>query len=280
MDDSEDTSLTMSEILVALDHSRHSRAALDTAAAIAKLLEAKIHGLFVHDDQWLRISRLPSLAEIDELTGSLSPLGRESIEKEIRELERAIKEHFELISRRHQLTHTWSTVKGVVAEKVLDAAKNSDMITIGSRGRSFSKSGKLGSTAATIIQTADKPVLILQKRNHLGRPPIVIFDGSDESVSGVNIALKIAKKNNSRLTIIDMSDAFPSKDSNRSVLDRIEIKNKVLKLDQPNMGRFLFVIHKLKGGLLILPKNESFTSRTAMEHILECADCPVMLSNG
>lgn len=279
MDDSEETPIKMTEILVALDHSRHSRAALETAAAIAKLMEAKIHGLFVHDDRWLRISKLPSISEIDELTGRISPIDRVAVEKEIRKLEKTIKEYFEIISKQHQLTHRWSTVKGVVTEKILEAAEDCDMITIGSRGRSYSKTRKLGTTAATIIRSADKPILILQKRHNLGYPAIAIFDGSKRSVSGLRIADEIAERNETHLTIIDLSEAFPSSEESRKLVERFKKNAKILKLNQPNMGRFLYLINKLRGGLLVLPKNDRFINRTTLEHILESADCPVLFAN-
>ena len=279
MDDSEETSIKMTEILVALDHSSHSRAALESAAFIAKLMEAKIHGLFVHDDQWLRIGKLPYLAEIDELTGKISPIGRDSIEKKIRDVEIAIKEHFEHISNQYQLPNTLSTEKGVVTKKVLEAAKDVDLITIGSRGRSFSKSGKLGSTASSIIRTADKPVLILQNRRKPNRPTIVVFDGSEKSAFGVKMALAIAGKNDSPLIVIDMSDAFSTKISLDSITDQTETEIQVIKMDQPNMGRFLFLLNRLRGGLLVVPKNDRFTKKSTVEYILEGAKCPILLAS-
>lgn len=278
MDDSDDTSIKITEILVALDDSHQSRAALETAAAIAKLMEAKIHGLFVHDDQWLRISKLPSATEIDELTGKLSPIGRESIEKEIFELEKSIKKHFERISNQYQITHAWSSVKGTVTEKVLEAAKEADLITIGSKGRSFSKSRKLGSTAAAVIRTANKPVLILQKKTGTERPTIVLFDGSEKSISGVKTALKMAGKNNSSLVAIDISDTNSSAPPLESLLSQTKIDVDIIKPDQLNMGRFLFLLSRLRGGFLILPKNERFTKKSTVEYILESAGCPILLA--
>lgn len=279
MTDSEDTSIKMTEILVALDHSSHSRAALESAAFIAELMEAKIHGLFVHDNQWLRISKLSSLSEIDVLTGSISPMGREALEREIQKLEKSIKKHFEIITRQHQLPHRWSTKKGEVADKVLEAAENCDIITIGSKGRSYSKTKKLGSTAATIIRSANKPILILQKRHNLNYPPIAIFDGSKKSISGLKIAEQIARRNETHLTVIDLSKAFPSTEKTGQALTGLKKDTKILQLNQPNMGRFLFMINKLQAGLLILPKNERFTRINTIEHILDSADCPVLLIN-
>jgi len=280
MADSDETSDMFKEILVALDHSHHSRAALELAASMAELMQAKIHGVFVRDDQWLRISNITSLAEIDELTGNISPIGSNSVMQEIRNLEKTIQEYFEFVSRRHQLSHTWSSVQGSVAEKVIEASKSSDIITIGSRGRSHIKSRKIGSTALSILQTADKPVLILQERHSLG-PPVVVFDGSQRSLSGLRFASDIAEKNETRLFIIDISKAFPSNKNGRTDLhDELKstVSSEILELDEPDMGRFLLMVNKLQGGLLILPKNDRFTNRKVIGHTLDSADSPVLLA--
>lgn len=278
MDDSEETSAKMLKILVALDHSPQSRAALASAVSMAKILEGKVHGLFVHDARWLQISTLSSLSEIDELTGKISSLNSESVKKEIREMEKIIKEHFERISRQHELAHSWSSVKGVVAQKILEEAEHSDIITIGSRGRSYSNKQKLGSTAFEIIRRADIPVLILQKEQNFVYPPVAIFDGSERSVSGIELAFEIADKNGTPLFIIDLSTAFPSDEAKIALPKHLEAEARILKLDQPNMGKFLFMINKLRAGLLVLPKNERFTGRRTMEYILQSADCPVLLA--
>lgn len=278
MSDSEETSAKMLEILVALDHSPQSRAALASAVSIAKILEGKVHGLFVHDAQWLQISTFSSLSEIDELTGKITSLNSGAVKKEIRELEKRIKEHFELISRQHELAHSWSSVKGVVSQKILEEAKHSDIITIGSSGRSYSNKQKLGSTALEIIRRADIPVLILQKEQNFVYPPVAIFDGSERSVSGIELAFEIADKNETPMVIIDLSTAFPSDEAKIAIPKQLEAEARFLKLDQPNMGKFLFLINKLRTGLLVLPKNERFTGRRTMEYILQSADCPVLLA--
>lgn len=279
MADSEQNSINMTKILVALDYSGHSQAALESAAFIARLMKANIHGLFVHDDQWLRIRNLPSLTEIDELTGEISPIGKESVEKEIRELEKRIKEHFEHISRQHRLSHTWSSVKGVVKEKVLEAAKDADLITIGSRGRSYSKTTTLGSTAVAVIQEAEIPVLILQKGVSPGRKTVAVYDGSEKSIAGVKMAVKIADKNSSRPVIIDLSNAMQPAEKSRTTLKDIEPDMEILELDDPNMGRFLFIISRLRTDLLIIPKDPRFIKRHYLELILDSVRCPVLLAN-
>ena len=50
---------TIRRILVALDASHHSLAALDAAAELAASLEAELQGLFVEDANLLRLAGLP-----------------------------------------------------------------------------------------------------------------------------------------------------------------------------------------------------------------------------
>ena len=282
MTDSDDNSEKLKEILVALDHSYHSRTALETAAVIAQLLQARIHGIFVREDKWLRVSELPSLATVDELTGRISSVGRKSIEQEIRSLEKTIREHFELISRQHELSHTWSSAEGMVAEKILELAKDSDIITIGTRGRSYSesKSKKIGSTALKIIQTSEKPVLVLQKSYTPERSPIVVFDGSKRSAYGLSIASDMASENETSMAVIDISEAFPPEEQKQTLDNNLRDKYnaQVVTLKQPDMGQFLFLVSKLKGGIVILPKTKRFTKRNVLEHLIECAESPVLFA--
>ena len=56
--------LVIRRILVALDASRHSLAALEAAAELAARLKAELVGLFVEDIDLLRLAGLPFAREI------------------------------------------------------------------------------------------------------------------------------------------------------------------------------------------------------------------------
>jgi nucleotide-binding universal stress UspA family protein len=273
--------ISFTKILVALDSSQHSRAALELAAIIAKQMEANLQGLFVHDAQWLRVSRLPTAFEVNERTGEVTPIAQDSIEKQIKLLEQKIKEHFELISEQNKLKHTWTSVQGAVRDKVLEAARDADLITIGKIGRSFYKSGKLGSTAKAVIQETDKPVLILQEGFRFTNKIITVYDGTDACLSSVKLAALLAEKNNNKLLVIDLT---------HGTSEASEIENKlvqllndplqdfdILTLKDPNIGKFLFWLSRLNGGLLVIPKTERFIKNSNIERILEAINSPVLL---
>lgn len=273
--------ISFTKILVALDSSQHSRAALESAAVIAKLLEANLQGLFVHDAQWLRVSRLPAAFEINERTGEISPIAEESIERQIKLLEQNIKEHFDLISEKNKLKHTWKSVRGAVRDKVLEATRDADLITIGKVGRSFYKSGKLGSTAKAVIQETDKPVLILQEGFRFKDKIITVYDGTESCLSSVKLAALLAEKNNNKLSVIDLTHGIqePSETENKLVqmLDNSLPDFDILTLKDPNIGKLLFLLNQLNGGLLVIPKTERYTKSSNLERILEAVHSPVLL---
>lgn len=273
--------ISFTKILVALDSSKHSRAALESAAFFAKLLGANLHGLFVHDSQWLRVSRLPTLFEINERTGEIIPIAKESIEKQIQLLEQNIKEQFDLISEQNKLKHTWKSVQGAVRDKVLEAARDADLVTIGMVGRSFYKSDKLGSTARAVIQEADKPVLILQERFRLNEKIITVYDGTNTSKTGVKLAALLAERNNNKLVVIDLTygtrEAAEVEKILMQLLDDSTQDFDILTLKDPNIGKFLFLLNRLNGGLLVIPKTERYTKSSNLERILKTVKSPVLL---
>ena len=60
----ENDTMQIKRIIVALDASAHSQAAMDAAASIAELLEAELIGVFVEDINLVRVAQLPFVREV------------------------------------------------------------------------------------------------------------------------------------------------------------------------------------------------------------------------
>ena len=65
---------TIRRILVALDASRHSLAALEAASELAEALKAELVGIFVEDVNLLYLAGLPFAREVRYLSGVDRPL--------------------------------------------------------------------------------------------------------------------------------------------------------------------------------------------------------------
>jgi nucleotide-binding universal stress UspA family protein len=271
------------KILVAVDTSAHSRAALEAAAIIAKITEADISGIFVQEEHWSHIGKLSAVNTVNELTGRSQLLKEEDLKQQIEMLASRLRRDLRQISRRHEIEHSWETRSGEVAKEILEAARDADLITIGRRGRSFIQKNKLGSTARQIIQKADKPILILKEGLHLGNKLTVLYNATPQSQKGLRMAMNIAEENSSELTVL-VTEGAQSKDSERDkevekLVEDAPIPVNVVMFQQLDVGQFLNIVNYQHSGLLIIPKNQSFLQGDSLGITIEHIHCPVLLVN-
>lgn len=270
------------EILVAVDPSSHSQAALEAAAYLAEKTEGKIHGLFVQEESWHKVSKLPSITTINELTGSTSALEEQYLSQQIEMLKRRLRRQVKTISRQKKIAHTWKAVEGCVEEEILQAAENADLITLGRRGSSFPQKKKIGSSTEKIIQDADKPVLILKKGLKLRGNITAVYDASKTSHRSIRLALSLAEKFDVSLTVLVMRNT-PETARDRDtelekMVDTAPVKVELLLLKNPDVWGFIHSMNRRDTGLLIMPKNQPLL-QTAMEEILYQLKCPLLMMN-
>jgi nucleotide-binding universal stress UspA family protein len=283
MAENDEETVHLRKILVAVDTSAHSRAALEAAAILAKITEANISGIFVQEEHWNHIGKLSSVSAVNELTGQSQLLKEEDLQQQIELLAKRLQRDLQQISRRHQIEHSWNTKRGEVAEEILKAARDADLITIGRRGRSFIQKNKLGSTARKIIQKADKPVLILKKGLRLGNTLTVLYNATPQSRKGLWMALDIAEENSSELSVMvtagNQSEGSERDKEVEKLVEDAPIRVNVTMFQQLNVGQFLNIVNYQHSGLLIIPKNQSFLQGEALEITIEHIQCPVLLVN-
>ena len=276
-----DKSIILRSILVAVDTSAHSRAALKAAAALANIMKADIRGLFVQEEHWSRLSRLPTANVINELTGRAQKLEEESLNRQVNELKSRLRKELQYISNKYEVAHSWETKEGKVADQILEAAQKADLITIGRRGRSSLSSKKLGSTAQTLIQKSEKPILVLKKGLQLGKSIAALYDSSAESRKGLQLALSLAEKNDRRLSILVTNNRQESAgERNKRVekmVDNTSIPVSVTMLNQPSIGSFIHAINRQRSGLLVIPKHHAFLQNDSLETTLDYLNCPVLM---
>ncbi|NIV32483.1 MAG: universal stress protein, partial [Anaerolineae bacterium] len=127
----EQHALTIRRILVALDASPHSLAALEAAVDLAARFEAELAGLFVEDENLLRLADLPFVSEIGVFTATRRRVDGGEMERQIRVQGRRVREIFTVRTRRAQVTWSFRVVRGTVLSEVLSAASEADVLVLG-----------------------------------------------------------------------------------------------------------------------------------------------------
>lgn len=142
--------LKLQRILVPTDFSEQSRKALHYAISFAKQFNAEIHLLHV-----VEIIPAPDVME----SGSFNIQLRESAAAGLAEWKKKIP---------RQATARTSMREGTPYREIIRAAdeSNSDLIILGTQGRSGLSHLLIGSTAERVVRHAPCPVMVVREREH------------------------------------------------------------------------------------------------------------------
>ena len=143
------------KIVVGVDGSRHAAAALQWAAAEAKLRSATLE--VVHAWTFVPVatpadSGLVPMAWTDNV--ELLDVTRQAAE------EATVAQVAEILGPDHGASI--SVVEGGPAEALVDAAADADLIVVGNRGRGNIAAALLGSTSAKVADEAPCPVVVVR----------------------------------------------------------------------------------------------------------------------
>ncbi|MFW6080654.1 MAG: universal stress protein [Desulfosalsimonas sp.] len=205
----------LKRILVPLDESEYSRAALETAAQLASALGAEISGLYVEDTDLLELCRFPFAREIGIYRSR--PLDRSELERDFRTQAERIRKTMALIAKHADISWNFTVRRGRVISEILDQTNSADLTVIGRLGRSLLGTSA-GSTVRHLIEQGRAMTLILGRGARLTAPVFTVYDGSDLSARALGIAVDLARAVGGETEIL-----IPAEDENsyQKLRDRV-----------------------------------------------------------
>ncbi len=267
-------------ILVALDASPPSLAALEVAARLAVALHAELSGLYVEDETLLRGAELPVTKAVGSFSGAVRQVERPELERHLRTQAAKAKHALESIATHARLPWTFRVARGSVAVELLRAADEADMISLGRCGWSLIESGRIGTTTETILSETRAPVLLLRRGLRMGQSVVTVYDGSDVARGGLNLATQIARDETTPLVIVlptRSENADQLKGNAQSDLDGMGVRRSVLyrtvlRKDATLLGD---LSQREDTGILILPTADVFEK--GFKELLTHLECPVLV---
>ncbi|MEF8793563.1 universal stress protein [Thiohalorhabdus sp.] len=194
---------TIRRLVVLVDASHPSRAALEEAAKLAARSGTELLGLFVEEEDILRSAALPFTQEIGPTSGTLRPMDPARIERRLRGQARDIQQLLRGLSERHAITASLEVARGGVVAQALAYITPEDLIVVGKTGGSVLRPGRLGSTARHLIGEASLRVMVLEEPGRQGeRPTMVLFDQPEPGYRALATALRIARRDSLSLTLL------------------------------------------------------------------------------
>ena len=274
--------IVIRRILVALDASAHSFAALEAAALLAERLNAELVGLFVVDRTLLRAAELPFTRVIDPLACTSRPFESAGVRRQFRVLAERARLTFEAVAARVHPPATFRIVEGDVTAEVLAAAAEADLLALGQAGLTEASRRKLGATARALIERVSTPVLVLRRGVRLDLPVLVLYDASPAAERALGMAAFLARQypDSPLIVLVTGPDAHTIFERQRALIERFgagppEIHFRPLPDHSPL--RVAHVAAEERAGLLVAPTDAEALRTGRLIPLLRAVACPVLV---
>ncbi len=243
---------TREQILVALDASPYSLAALRAAAHLATLLQTELHGIFVEDVELLRLCGLPFSREIGSLSAQVRPLESQIIERDLRAQAATLRQTLARVAEGLQLNWSFQVTRGRVSDELLAAAQNALLLSLGRTGKSQARS--MGGTTQVIVERAPRPVLVTGKEGQVQPPYTVLYNGTASAERALRLATRLTQSRGYELQLWLAGDAATTAPDDPQIASAIEAAGGRARLTYfATMDALQRSLSAARAGTLILP---------------------------
>lgn len=264
-------------ILVAVDASSHSLAAVRASVELAAALEAELEGLFVEDQDLHHLTRLPFAREVDSSSGESRRLRPEQVERHLEREAELVRRAMEREARHRRVRWSFRVSRGRVTARIREAASDVDLIIVGVRSRTPT-SGP-GSTARALLSSGSR-VMVLRRGARLDRRAVrVVFDGSEAAGEALELGRQVARKRRSELVVFLLGDGDPAEVEAelRRALVGGTFPARIVRLAARDPGAMAAVLRGRTPGLVILPRGALGEDERRRDRFLAAMDGPVLL---
>lgn len=267
-------------ILVALDASPHSRAALDAAVRLAATFEGKIEGLFIEDETLLRAAQLPFAKEVRAHTAPPKQLSDERVQRQLRYQAEYAEYELQQAAEEADVAYEFRTTTGDVTQELMQAAAEVDLLVAGKTSTASSRR-RLGTTSQALLSEASSSVLVLRKTVPTRQSLLVYYDGSEAAETALAFAVQLSRRGEgSPIDVLLPAHDEADTDQLREQLRRRHISPDVSfrthSLSRAEIHR-LSAFARQKGGLMILPSGCPSLCSTSLQQFLYEIDRPLLV---
>jgi nucleotide-binding universal stress UspA family protein len=272
---------TIRRILVALDASPHSQAALEAASELADVLKAELVGIFVEDVNLLRLAGLPFAREVGYPSGIDRPLDSPSMERELRIQAAQVRQTLAGVAERRQIRWSFRVVRGHVASELLTAAQEADLLALGRASWASTRRVRLGATARVVVAQAPHPVLLLQHGHAICQPVQLVYDESPSARRALATAAQLAALTGGHLMVMLVMDALESGQHLQEEVDErlqvAQVKGRYRPLVNPTAEELAQALRVAGGGTLVISADHPLLEGEGLPTLVDAMDCSVVL---
>jgi nucleotide-binding universal stress UspA family protein len=271
-------------IVVAIDGSPTSVAALEAIAELASAWGAEIIGLFIEDTNLLRMASLPFAREVGSHSGAHRAINPDQFEREFRSQADRARNTLWYVAERFRLTASFQVARGPVKAELLKAMRNADMLAIGKGGQSVAASLGLGTNAKAVAADASGIVLLFSHVARVSGPPAVVYDGSEIGDKALRAAAVLAQTLGTQLKVLFPIEVELEKeeieDRARQAVAEQQVDLEFRRILIQNVTDLARNVRSSGANVAVVPTKTQFLPIVAIETLLSQFFGPVMLVGG
>lgn len=267
-------------ILVALDASAYSLAALEAAARLAAALEAELDGLYVEDINLLHWADLPFTRVVRYPASVDEAVDKAGMEKQLQRRAEQARRALANIARELKLPWSFKVVRGQVTPVLLAAALEADLLALGWISYPRTRRMRLGSTARALVTQLPRVIWLPPRQEMPERAPVfVTYDGSPVARKALALAERLATDLQIICVLIGAVDGVEQ--LKEEVLAQLKTKETMQitfrhlpEAEAENLARLVGMEH---GGVLVIGGETMTLPASALESLLDQLECSVVL---
>jgi len=272
---------SIKQILVAVDGSPSSMSALENSVELAARLNAELVGLFVEDINLLRATQLPFTREISFFSAGLRHLEAADLERQLRVQADRVRQLMERFTGSKKLSATFRIARGSIAEEILNAGKDADLLVLGKTGRSRPEGRGFGSTVRNVVVERVGLTLVWCACGTSTMPVALAYDGSESSEKALEVAISLLKVYESDLIVYLIAESQEQGQTMRLAvsekLGELVAKTTFRLLIHPEFQDLAWMLKKEHAGPVVLPCDSKRISGERLCSLVDKITNPILL---
>ncbi len=268
-------------ILVGLDASPGSYAALEAAVRLAAELEAELEGLFVEDVNLLRFAGLPFTRVVDAVSARPRALEPSDLERELKTQAEQARRTL-AASAGTRVSWSFRVVRGRIESEFLAAAREADLVSLGFVGDRPAGGTAAGSLARRAVLDSPASVLLLRRHQSAGAPVAVCFDKGPKGGRALDRAASLAKALGGALTVLTFADGGDEeRETEAAVAHRLRgsnLKPRFLHLGAGGGHELDKALRAAHGGVLVVSAKSPLVEGDTLRRLIENCACSLLLA--
>ena len=268
-------------VVVAVDGSPTSLAALEATAELASAWGAEVVGLFVEDTNLLRMASLPFAREVGSHSGAHRAINPDQFEREFRSQSDRARNTLWYVAERFRLTASFQVSRGPVTTELLKALGDADMLSMGKGGRSVTASLGLGTNARAVVAAKRGIVLLFSHVASVSGPPAVVYDGSPTGDKALRAASELARTLGTSLRVlcpveIELGKEEIEEKATKAAADQqtaLEFRRILIR----NVADLARTVRSSGANVAVVPTTSPVLPLAAIETLLSRFSGPIML---